>query len=346
MDGDDLSRESSRLLSAPLVVNWSLSYLCNFDCSHCYSRSERSGELETGEVIEAGRRLAAAGVLFVNFGGGEPLLRRDLFEIARALTGFGLSCSMNSNGWLLDGPAAAALRQAGFVSVGLSLDSHRPEVHDRFRNRPGSHERLQAAARHLVAEGVELTVSSVVSRLNHRALEPLVEQVTAMGASRLYLHNFKCSGKGLENREELDLYPWEWKEFYRRALDLADRTEGLEISFDDPILASLGARTGEGGTSGSGCGKLSLHLRPDGDFTPCGFIPLVLGNVLRDEFGAVWKHSPVLRAMRNKEAAGKCRGCGHYSECLGGCTARAYAVTGDLNAPDPHCWVGDGEDRG
>ncbi len=170
MGGSAMRPAGAKLLSAPLIVNWSLSFRCNFDCSHCYSRTEKSGELETVEVLEAGRRLARAGVLFANFGGGEPLLRRDLFEITRALTQMGLSCSMNSNGWLLDRAAAAAVREAGFTSVGLSLDSHRPEVHDRFRSRPGSYDRLQAAATHLVREGVKLTVSSVVSRLNYRDL--------------------------------------------------------------------------------------------------------------------------------------------------------------------------------
>jgi GeoRSP system radical SAM/SPASM protein len=336
-------RKGERLLSAPLIVNWSLSFQCNFDCRHCYSREDRSEELGTEQILEAGKRLAEAGVLFVNFGGGEPLLRPDLEGVTRGLTDLGLTCSMNSNGWLLDESAAVMMKRAGFASVGLSMDSHIAEVHDRFRNRSGSYGRVQEAARLLTGQGVDLTVSTVVSRLNYRDLSSLVERVRSMGGVKLYLHNFKCSGRGFENRSELDLTPQEWREFYREALAVENETEDLELSFDDPILASLdGGNRGEA-TPGSSCGKLSLHLRPNGDFTPCGFIPLVLGNVLRDDFTALWRNSPVLREMRDKSAQGKCRGCGHYAECLGGCTARAYALTGDLNAPDPHCWVGEGD---
>jgi GeoRSP system radical SAM/SPASM protein len=250
---------------------------------------------------------------------------------------------MNSNGWLLEAATAAQVREAGFASVGLSMDSHLPEVHDRFRNRPGSFDRVRKAARNLAGEGLPLTVSTVISRLNYRDLDPLVDLVRSMGAVKLYLHNFKCSGRGFDNRSELDLSPGEWKSFYRRALALAGEVAGPEISFDDPILASLEDGRRNDAAPGSSCGKLSLHLRPNGDLTPCGFIPLVLGNILRDDFAVLWKESPVLKAMRGKSATGKCRGCGHYAECLGGCTARAYAMTGDLNAPDPHCWVGEGE---
>ena len=328
----------SKQYSAPLLVNWSLSYACNFNCEHCYSRLEKSDDLGTAEVLEAGRRLAAAGVLFANFGGGEPMLRRDLLEVAGGLSGLGLSLSMNSNGWKIDAQAAAALKGAGFASVGISLDSHRAEVHDAFRNRAGSWERATAAARHLVAAGLRVTISTVVCRINHRELVPLLELARGLGAVQDFLHNFKCSGKGMEHRFELDLEPLEWREFYREALELTRHEDLPEISFDDPILASLGARDAEHGIPGSTCGKLSLHLRPNGDITPCGFIPHVLGNILRDDLGKIWRESQVLDAMRHKTAKGKCSSCGHYAACLGGCTARAFAVSGDFNAPDPHCW--------
>lgn len=335
-----MSAKKKRLLKAPLIVNWSLNYSCNFSCSHCYSRNETCDELPTEQVLEAGRRLAAAGVLFANFGGGEPLLRRDLFAITGELTGMGLSCSMNSNGWLIDAEAAAAMAGAGFASVGLSMDSHRPEVHDGFRNMPGSFERVQAAAKHIRAAGIKLTLSTVVSRINFSDIEEIVALAVAMDAACLYLHNFKCSGRGYENRAELDLEPSQWREFYRGALALAKKEKRIDISFDDPIIASLEGGSRDTENPGSSCGKLSLHLRPNGDITPCGFIPLTVGNILADDFGELWRTSEVLTAMREKEAKGKCVSCGHYADCLGGCTARAFAVTGDLNAPDPHCWAG------
>ncbi|MDT8440977.1 MAG: GeoRSP system radical SAM/SPASM protein [Desulfuromonadales bacterium] len=324
--------------SAPLTFNWTLSYRCNFSCDHCYSRDEDCAELPTAEILRIVDILAEQQVPFINFGGGEPLIRTDLCEIAAYASGRGLNVSMNSNGWLLDRPMAQRLKEAGFTSVGISIDSAEPALHDDFRNRPGSWERAVAALDALAEVGLKSTMSSVISRINHQAFYELLDLARQHRVGQVYLHNFKCSGRGFKNRQELDLSPAEWQSFYLQALSVKLKTTDLIISFDDPVIASLPDYREETLVKGSSCGKLSLHLRPNGDITPCGFIPVVVGNILRDDFSAIWCDSPVLKAMRQKEATGKCAGCGAFDDCQGGCTARAFATTGDFNQPDPHCW--------
>ncbi len=325
-------------LTAPLIVNWALSFRCNFDCRHCYTRLDQSPELSTDEVRQAVDRVAGAGVMFVNFGGGEPLLRRDLLEISRHAADRNLRVSMNSNGSLIDAATARDLAGAGYASVGLSIDSHMPAVHDDFRNRSGSHRMAVEAAGHLKSAGLTVTVSSVISRLNAGHLDELVRMAASLGASRLFLHNYKCSGKGLDNRFDLDLDPGQWRDFYREALSLQRAGTPVPLSFDDPIIGSLDERPEPGAIKGSTCGKMSLNIRPNGDITPCGFLPMVLGNVLTDDLLTLWETSPILDKMRHKTPTGKCRSCPSYADCLGGCTARAYAVTGEIDSPDPHCW--------
>jgi len=324
--------------SAPLTFNWTLSYRCNFSCDHCYSRDESCPELETADILRIVDILAEQQVPFINFGGGEPLIRKDLYDVAAYASAKGLNVSMNSNGWLLDRDAALRLKDAGFKSVGISLDSADPVLHDDFRNMPGSWDRGVAALDALAEVGLKSTMSSVISRINHQSFRELLDLARNHHVRQVYLHNFKCSGRGFKNRQELDLDPEEWQAFYLQALGVKSQTSDLTISFYDPVIASLPGYEEQSLVKGSSCGKLSLHLRPNGDITPCGFIPLVVGNILKDEFESIWFDSPVLKAMRGKEATGKCSGCSAFEDCQGGCTARAFATTGDFNQPDPHCW--------
>lgn len=327
-------------LSAPLTVNWTLSYGCNFSCRHCYSRGITKSELPLGKVLALVEELARCRVAFVNFGGGEPLIYPHLFEVTSRATELGLRVSMNTNGWLLTAEKAQLIKEAGFRSVGVSIDGATPEVHDNFRSKEGSFERALAALEHLTSAGVDSTVSAVIFRDNLAQYREIVKLAAERGASTVYLHNFKCSGRGMENREELDLSPEEWRDFYADALAWREEAPAA-IAFDDPIIALLGDKAEEGAVKGSTCGKLSLHIEPDGDATPCGFIPLSVGNILEEGLEKIWKDSHVLKQMRDKKPQGKCRGCDAYGECLGGCTARALATTGTFEAPDPHCWKED-----
>lgn len=327
------------LVKAPLTINWALNNSCNFACRHCYSRVETGVELDGATLRNCFDKVAKLGVMAVNFGGGEPLLRADLLELASHAAALKMRVSMNSNGYLLDQAKARELKQAGFAAVGISLDSHEAAVHDRFRGVDGSHGRALAALGFLQEAGIRTSLSTVICTINQESLDEIITLARQHGVSRLNLHNFKCAGHGLANKDELDLSPAQWQAFYRRALSAKEKCGDLELSFDDPVIASLGLPTESPLVKGSVCGKLSLAIKANGDITPCGFIPTVIGNIVRDDLGDVWRNAPLLAKMRHKEPHGKCGTCDHYSDCLGGCSARALALTGDINSPDPHCWV-------
>jgi GeoRSP system radical SAM/SPASM protein len=328
-------------LKAPLTINWAINNNCNFACSHCYSREDSHDDLPRDVLYSCLEKVAKAGVFSINFGGGEPLLRKDLLEIAAFSSGLGLKVSMNSNGWLIDQEMATALAKAGFTKVGISIDSHLPDVHDKFRGVAGSHARALAALGYLKAAGITTSISTVICRINSSTIDELVDMALGHEVTQLNFHNFKCSGLGMANKDELDLTPEEWKVFYRAAIAAKHSVKNLDISLDDPIIALLDARDAGSLVKGSVCGKLSLNIKANGDMTPCGFIPIVIGNIVSDDLQQVWKDSAVLDKMRNKQPTGKCSGCSKYDDCLGGCTARALALTGDMNSPDPHCWGSD-----
>jgi len=330
---------SEPVLKAPLTINWALNNSCNFSCRHCYSRVDTGNELDGATLKECLSKCARAGVMAVNFGGGEPLLRSDILELARHAADVGFRVSMNSNGYLIDSRKAAELKNAGFAKIGISIDSHIPEVHDKFRGVAGSHVRALAALDHLNAAGIRTSISTVICTFNYDTIDALILMARTHGVSQLNFHNFKCSGLGMANKDELDLAPEQWKNFYRQAMQRKVACSDIDISLDDPIIASLGMRDETAMVKGSVCGKLSLNIKANGDITPCGFIPAVIGNIVRDDLKEVWKNSQVLDKLRHKTPQGKCASCSDYADCLGGCSARALAMTGDFNNPDPHCWV-------
>ncbi len=337
--------KSDFLPGSPLTINWAVTNRCNFKCSHCYSRSDPSDELSFELLSRCIKHVADTGVLSINFGGGEPLLKTDLADISKYATALGLRVSMNSNGYLLDREKALELKKHGFSKIGISIDSHIAGTHDDFRGVIGSHERAVRALSFLNEAGIETSISTVICRINHKDIDSLTGFALKNRVRQLNFHNFKCSGLGYSNKDTLDLSSEEWGEFYRRALEVREKTKGLEISLDDPIIALLGTNSKGPMVRGSICGKLSLNIKTNGDITPCGFIPIVIGNITKDNLKDIWKTSPVLEKMRHKKATGKCTECGMFDDCLGGCTARAFALTGDMNNPDPHCWYEKSEVR-
>ncbi|OGW32189.1 MAG: GeoRSP system radical SAM/SPASM protein [Nitrospirae bacterium GWC2_42_7] len=324
--------------SSPLTINWAITNKCNFGCRHCYSRTDTAEELDLEALCDLIKKASDAKVFSINFGGGEPLLRKDIYDIAKFASGLGLIVSMNSNGFLIDKETALKLKSSGFSKVGISIDSPFPDIHDEFRGMKGSHKRAVAALAHLKEAGIETSISSVICKINFNDIDRLIEQAVSLGAGSINFHNFKCSGLGFTNKDELDLTPDEWKKFYIYANEQKNMIKNIHISLEDPIIASLGQKDTSSLVKGSVCGKLSLNIKSNGDITPCGFIPIVIGNLCNDELLDIWNNSPVLNKMRNKVPKGKCMKCDHYSDCLGGCTARALALTGDINNPDPHCW--------
>ncbi|MDD5772712.1 MAG: GeoRSP system radical SAM/SPASM protein [bacterium] len=333
----------TKIPNTPLLVNWSLSVHCNFNCKHCYSRLEKYSELSTEENKEIVKKLVAAKIYFANFGGGEPFLKKDIFDIALFARENGLHISVSTNGFLVDEEIVKKVKESRISKVEISLDSAREEEHDNFRNKKGSFRKAVTAIELLKKNNIDVAVSSVISKINYKNFSELIDLVRKLGVKKVTFHNYKCSGSGFINRDELDLTPQEWMEFYKNILIKKKEVSDIIVSLDDPVICLLKEFGGREKTivPGSSCGKLSLAIKPNGDVTPCGFMPVSIGNILKEDISDLWKNSPVLLKLRNKEAKGKCVSCESYEECLGGCSARAYAMSGDFNQPDPHCWKED-----
>lgn len=329
----------------PHVIAWNLTQRCNLECAHCYisagSWHDAGSELGTArchEVIDEILAVNPAPMLILS--GGEPLLRDDLEELARHASSAGATVVVGTNGTLLDDDRIESLMDAGVRGVAISVDSLRPEYHDRFRHGAGSLDRTLAAVDRLGRHGLDFIVQTSLTAGNRHEFADVAEWAADRGAVAFNLYFLVPTGRGDRMK---GLPPEQNEAVLAELLALESRYRGrmmvrakcrpelmrhaLEGDPESPLL-NYGTRCP--------CGLHYCRITPEGTVTPCPYTPAVAGRLDRQSFGDIWQDSPVFRALRDGSPGGKCGRC-EYREVCGGCRARAHAVTGDLLGPDDSC---------
>ncbi len=350
------------------VVFWNLTDRCNLACAHCYSRSgpdcRNEAELSTAEALALIDDLAAAGVPLILFTGGEPLLREDLPDLARAAADRGIRTALSTNGTLITADAARMIRECGIGYAGISLDAATPAIHDAFRNSTGAFDRALAGFARCREAGVRTGLRVTLTTENLDELEPLIDLAADLGASRFCLYWLVPTGRGGEAYERLQVGPEEVDTALTLLYHKAKTTDPGSMEFltvDAPqdcvhLLRSLerdgspdaaDARTLLQSTNG-GCsaGLRVANIDPQGNVYPCQFArfpAFLVGNIREKPFSRLWQETdnPVLSLFRADALplSGVCGTCTYRTLCGGGCRVRAYAATGDPRASDPFCSV-------
>lgn len=338
--------------SRPLVVSWNVTQACNLRCPHCYLGAARRSprELGTAEALALVAEIAALGTELLILSGGEPLLRRDLVRLARRASAFGLAVVVGTNGTLLDAAAARRLKEAGVRGVGISLDSLDPAKHDGFRGVRGAWAKALAALDACLAAGLEVALQASVLPFNYEEIPRIAAFARERGALAFNAYFLVCTGRGEKladiTREQHDVLLGE-------LLALQARWAGADQRFMvrakcAPHLKRLAWERLERGElepaaavmllAGAGCpaGRSYLRIGPEGDVTPCPYLPLALGNVRARSLREIWRDAEPLGRLRRIALGGRCGGCALREHC-GGCRARAFARSGDLYGEDPWC---------
>jgi radical SAM protein with 4Fe4S-binding SPASM domain len=341
----------------PYVVSWNLTYRCNLACEHCYldagparvdapAFADRS-ELSTAECFRVVDEIAAFAPECVTIlTGGEPLLRRDLVEIVRYGAERGLWIVVGTNGVKITANLARILKSEGVRGLALSLDALDPGRHDAFRRVRGAWRNTVEGAKILADCELPFVVQTTVGAHNREELAALAAFAHDELRARVWnLYFLVPAGRGAYVS---DLAPAEYDAV------LADLA-AIQRRFASKMLVNAKCaphfvRTllaGEepapfpklfaGGAGGCPAGTHYLGIRPNGDVTPCPYLPLFAGNLRRDRLRALWEDAELfVRIRRRTSLGGRCGACELASLC-GGCRARAYGATGDLLAADPLC---------
>jgi len=318
----------------PRLVSWNITLRCPLACAHCYVDAggrEAEGVLSTREAFGVIGQLCEAGRPVVVLSGGEPLLRDDIFEIARYGTDQGLRMVMGSSGVLIDRAAAARLSEAGIHAVAISLDSADPTEHDSFRGIPGVWEKAVQAIRYCLDEGMGVQINTSVIRWDIDSVNRVIALGRSLGVRDYQVFFPVPSGRG---RDVSPRSPGDYESLIAEIL-LGSRTKGINVR---PTCAPQFRRIADtlgivNPTWGRGCiaGISYCRVYANGDVTPCPYLPVSAGNVRDTDFTEIWQRSEIFKALRDPaKLSGKC-GCCKYKAVCGGCRARAYRGTGALS---------------
>ena len=345
---------------APFTIAWEVTRACAYACVHCRADAQHHpdpAQLTTVESLRLIDRMKDFGSPILVFTGGDPMMRRDLFELIDYATQKGLRCSLTPTATTLATPERLAkAREAGIRRIALSLDAPTPEVHDRFRQVPGSWERTMTILANAHAAGLSSQVNTTVSIHNLPILKdmvPFIEQVQAVQWSVFFLvPTGRAQAKNMitpQQHEEVfnwlyDLStqaPFDIKvtaaPMYRR---VAIQRRKAETHTGEVTFQGAGFQYADGldrPTRGVGDGNGFLFISHIGDVQPSGFLPISAGNVRNDDVVEVYRHSELFKNLRDiHQIKGKCQACSFLSVC-GGSRGRAYGLTGDYLESDPAC---------
>ncbi len=361
-------------------VSWNLTRRCNLECAHCYmsafAGADTRDELTTEECRRVVDEIAEVNPnVFLILTGGEPLLRRDIFDVAAYAADRRFTVVLGTNGVLLREKEARRMRAAGILGASISLDSTDRERHDRFRHLPGAWDGAVRATRVLQDEGLDFSLHMSVTDWNLEEVPAMIDLARELGAKVLNFFFLVRTGRG---RELTDIDP----EQYERILTWLAKTQGVGGGppsfvqrmlgrpaspppagrFEDPWSTPVG-RAGDllirakcaphfrriiyqldpaspllRNYAHGSCpaGKYYCRITPEADVTPCPYMPVSAGNLRGASFAELWRGAPVLEDLRDPKLGGRCGAC-EFSKICGGCRCRAYATYGDYLAEDPAC---------
>jgi len=350
------------------VVVWNVTRACNLKCIHCYARAVERGdesEIDHEKGLALIDDLALFGVPVILFSGGEPLMRPDLVGLARHAVDKGMRAVVSTNGTLITRQKARELKQIGLSYVGVSLDGME-SVNDRFRGKRGAFRDAIAGIKNCQEMGLKVGLRFTINRLNVVEIPRIFDLLEDYDIPRACFYHLVYSGRG-SSLVEQDLD----HEETRRAVDLIiDRTKDLHdrgitkevLTVDnhadgpylymrmirennpraDEVLQLLNMNEGNSSGRGIGCISWDGSVHADQFWRHYSF-----GNVLERPFSEIWSDisNPLMKKLKQKKkyVKGRCAGCRWLDICAGNFRVRPEAVTGDLWASDPACYLTDEE---
>ena len=341
----------------PFLASYAITQACNLKCKHCYndaSEHPSTDELSTEEAKKLLEELAEWGVKLLIIDGGEPLCRRDFFELAHYASMKGLRVVVGSNGTLIDDVVAMKMRKAGIQAVAISIDGASAESHDKFRGEKGAFEKAMKGVKACKRVGLPFQFNTVIRRQILKEMTDILKMAVDFGATAVELFDLvqverakeKCPDDPLSVEERRIVMQWlaELQREYPLVIrvpacpmyPLLLKGKGIQPKMVSEDLLRRIPYYDRGCAAGMPNGYITILF--NGDVIPCMLLQYRLGNIRGERLRKIWEH-PLLAKLRSrsllKDDCGRCR----YREVCEGCRGRAYEETRDPLASDPGCWL-------
>jgi heme b synthase len=340
----------------PRLIAWEITRRCNLNCIHCRSSSSltvsQHPDFSTQEAYRIIDDISGYAQPVVVLSGGEPLLRKDVFDIAKYGTEKGLRMCLATNGTLVTDELCEGIKKSGIRIVSLSLDGATKETHDDFRKQGGAFTGTINAAKLFKKHSIEFIINSSFTKRNQEEIPKVYKLAKELGATAWYMFMIVPTGRGEEIMNELiskedyeEILDWHYQmekdekdmlvrptcapHYYRVVLQ---KSRQEKQKFERRSL-----KFSTGGAKGCIAGQLIALIDVDGNILPCSYFPQSAGNIRKTPFKEIWEHSELFKDLRDfKKYKNKCGSCEFINVC-GGCRARAYSVYGDYLEEEPFC---------
>ncbi len=342
----------------PRLIFWELTTGCNLRCIHCRANATElmsPSDLDYEQCARIVDEIAEYAPLILVLSGGEPLWRRDVFDIAQRAASKNIRVALATNGTLVDEAMAHRIQDAGIQRVAVSLDGADRQTHDSFRGHAGAFDAAVYGIKCIQELGISTQINTTASQHNAHQLPGILRLAQSLKVDAFHLFLLVPVGCGLTIAEDQSIQGAESERilnwFYDRSLDSGlelkatcaphyyrivrqRRADARRLGMEVPELPTRGMNAM---TRGCLAGSGVCFISHTGEVQPCGYLPLSAGDLKQTPLRQIWEQSELFATLRDTgRLEGKCSPCEFKQVCMG-CRARAYGMTGNYLAEEPFC---------
>jgi len=311
----------SQTPSAPIRFDMALTFNCQNDCVHCYAGGpKQTKELTTNQWKQVIDKLHQIGVFILTFTGGEPTLKEDLPELLAYAQQKGLVTGLITNGRKLANKSyVEKLERSGLDFVQITLESHKPKIHNQITGDPKSYKETVEGIKNLIPTQIYTTTNTTLNQHNQASFLDTIDFIKKLGVAAFGSNSLIYSGKAKQIAKEFTLTIKDLKTLLPKIQDKAAKlglkflwytpTQYCEL---DPVKLGLGIKS-------CSAAMINMCIAPNGDVYPCQSYFESLGNILENTWETIWNH-PLATKIRNREyKEPKCKDCPQLQICGAGC---------------------------